>query len=136
MAADADIAAVLNSGSANFTLGTNLFTGKVRAIDPAGGIPAKCVFCLLTGGPPPFAMHDENSKELYYPTVQVVVRSDLRAMAAGQALAREAYGLLHDAAVSGYISCRARESEPNYLNEDEKGSHFWSINFELIEERP
>jgi len=44
MTPDADIAAKIQATVTGLTVGTNLFVGKLRALDE--GTPAKCVFCL------------------------------------------------------------------------------------------
>ena len=141
-APDTDVVAAL-TGAIGLTAGTNLFSGPVRAytILEAGTVvvPHKAVFCLATGGPPPMSFVNGGSGTDYnWSVVQIRIRSDIGStsdFADGQTLARAVRDRLHKAVVTGYIEIRVRESEPNYLAQDDDGHHEWSINLEMEHRR-
>lgn len=131
---DADIAARLDTALGSLTLGVNLFRGKEQPYSSTG-IPHQAVFCLATGGPAPEAyLFGGTGVELRYPAVQILVRSNPRDFAGGQALVRTIRDAVHHATIAGYVEVRVAETEPNYVREDDEGHHAWTINVELISE--
>lgn len=106
----------------------NLLTGPVRAADHL--VDNLAVFVLGTGGgaPEPY-LGDGPNENLWRARVQVTVRGALDAFEQGEGLARACLAELHLAEPSGYVSVRAQESVPNYLGQDERGCHLWTVNF-------
>jgi hypothetical protein len=125
-----DLAAYLNGktgsqSAVTLAEGTNLFTGPVRPVET--GMPAEAVFVLNGGGPPamPYFSSPISDRQS---GVQVRVRSNPGDYAGGSELARDLFALVHEAPLSGYTYVLARQSEPNYLSQDDQGCHEWSIN--------
>jgi hypothetical protein len=118
------------TGTNSLVSGTNLFAGPIR--DLPGTIPDKAVFCLATGGPAPEAfVSAATGNEERYHAVQVRVRGNPRDFASAVTLARGVRDTLHRTVPSGYLECAVRETEPNYLGQDEQGRDDFSINVEL-----
>lgn len=135
--ADQEVATVIQGNIAEMQLGCNLFHGPVRGVSDF--IPARSVFCLVTGGPEPSDCHDDD-KYISFPQVQVRVRSDRQDYDNGVELARAITEILHNSApteITNFIDARTVDSEPNYLGEDEDGHPEWSINVQLtLESNP
>lgn len=122
------IAQQLAAASLGLTLGTDVFNG--RAIEQ----PARGVFCLAHGGrPPDDIVGNAAAPEIsyQYPRVQIVVREVQQSFGSGETLAKNVRKAVHLKVPAGYIDCRAIESAPLYLGEDDLGRHVWSINVEL-----
>jgi hypothetical protein len=118
----------------SLTVNVDLFASPERADTrvAAGGVPAQAVFCLESGGDPPAAYVDGGSGlNLRVHAVQIIVRSNPRDYAGGKSLANSVRNAVHEAPIAGYLDVRVREAQPNYLGEDEKGCHRWSINVQL-----
>lgn len=128
-----DLQAYLNGkvGTASgitLTTGTNLFTGPERANKV--GVPSQAVFIRNSGGPPkmPYVngspQGDDNQSAL-----QLIVRSNPNDYAGGQLFARDVLALVHRAVVTGYVYVLARQSEPNYVGQNDQALHQFSLNF-------
>lgn len=124
--ADADIVAQLASAGLGLTANANLFRGKLKA--KGNSVPSQAVFCHLRDWGTPDAYADVTSKEMYYPAVQIFVRSNPGDESGGQALARSIRAAVHDKPPTGYVSCRVKESEPVYLSEEKDGEFLWVMN--------
>lgn len=125
---DSDLVTALDT-ALSLASGTNLFRGPVREV--SADCPPTAVFCLTTGGPPP-SPYIGIGEDFRRSTVQVRIRSDLAdTFETGQELARSVLTALQRAVVSGYVWCYVRESEPNYLGQDDNENHEWSVNVEL-----
>jgi len=128
-----DVLAHLATEIVALVVDTNLFRGKVREASESLGIPAKAVFVLRTGGADADAFQG-TTLEHFHPSVQVRVRSTMRTgFGVGEIDADAIREALHHQAITGYVDVVA--SEPIYVEEDEQGSHHWSINVELLDER-
>lgn len=111
--------------------GVNLWVGPVRPVSDI--VPVDAVFCLATEGREAersFARGDEVRFEIRYPSVQVRVRS--KTYQQGYSLAKAIYNLLESADPFGYQDCKAFNSEPIYLMQDQNNYYHWAINFELF----
>jgi hypothetical protein len=129
MAVDDAITDFLAAAGIGLTKGTNLWSGPLRPDDD--DVPAQAVFVLLSGGPGPVDYSDGGAgQSIHEAGLQVFVRSNQEAHAAGQTLARNVWGTCHKASPSGCLaySCVCRQSEPIYIGKDDAGRHVWSIN--------
>jgi hypothetical protein len=107
-----------------------IFLGPLRATPET---PANAVFVMAQGGRAPMNfLGGRVAGSIYHSRVQIMVRSAGQDWLGGRALALAVRALIHKVAVSGYISCLAQESEPNYVGEDEARNHLFSLNFELL----
>lgn len=132
---DLDVLTTIDAGTATLTAGTNLFRGKMRAVSTY--IPSQAVFVLNTAGAPPQTLLKQASGQSarhFFPTVQIVVRSNPRDFSGGQTLARAIRDIIHNATISGYIYVKVRESEPIFLDEQENEVFIWSLNVDLVYE--
>ncbi len=124
---DAAIAALLNgtvSGATTLALGTNLRTGPPR---PHGsGVPlGPVVFCLQTNSArEPYLGTDQ---DVCTESVQMTIRSKVEAFALGQALALACFDAVHKQVPADFIDTFVVNG-PNYIGQDENGSHRWTIN--------
>jgi hypothetical protein len=107
------------------TLGTNVFNGGVREID------GRVIFCLCHGGQFPDDIVGNLVQSYQRPRVQIRIREDQENFGSGETLARSVRDSVHLKVPAGYIDCRAVESSPLYLGQDDFGRHEWSINVEL-----
>lgn len=130
---DGDIVTLLDAGGIGLTEGTNLFPGPERAAGQF--VPTEAVFVLASGGFPPRPFIDGSGQDYCESTVQITVRSEAAKHDVGQTLARAVRDCAHKANVAGYVDIRVRESEPNYIGQDEKGSHLWTLNVEMEHRR-
>lgn len=119
-----DVADYLDSNSTALTLNTNLFYGLVRPVST--GLPARAVFVTGSGGPPPQRVIGTTG-EIRHAAVQVRVRST--AYSNGHSLAATVYRTLESATPSSYMDVAAMQSEPTFLDVDERGLYHWSLNF-------
>jgi hypothetical protein len=122
-----DVATHIGATVAGFTYLTNVFDGPVRPVPAA---PAKAVFVLATGGPPPEARIGETQADRF-PALQIRTRGDKNDFAGGLADARAVRDAVHYAPLAGWVDVRVQETEPNYLGEDNNGHPEWSVNAEL-----
>ena len=129
---DSDIRTALAGSGLGLVAGTNLFCGPVRA--PMPGVPPLAVFVLASGGYGPRPLLGSHT-DYRISTVQVTVRSAEQDFAGGQSLARSVLIALQRAAITGYASVVMRESEPNYLGQDQDARHLWSLNAEMGHEQ-
>lgn len=133
-----DVAAFLNSkiaGARTLALGTNLFASEPIVGDVGDpSMPLEAVFVWSTAGFPPIPYMGV-SRSVFYPRVQVRVRTKNKAAGArqeGRVAARGIIGLLHRASISGYASILANESEPIHLGQGTHGGFEYGLNFDLI----
>lgn len=129
----ADVVTKLAAAGISLTAGTNLFHGKMRAADVAG-FPDKAVSVLTLGGPAPqdYCQGGTHTPQMYQPTVQIMIRSNVRDFSGGETLARTVYGAIHDASITGYHGCRAQTGSPIYVGETNEGHHLWSLAITLM----
>jgi len=132
-APDSDVVTQLVAAGIGLVSGTNLWRGPERAAGT--GVPAKSVFVLASGGYPPRPFLGPSSTDMRRSTVQITVRSDAQDFDGGQTLVRAVRNAIHKAAVAGYVDIRVRESEPNYLGQDEAARHLWTVNVEMEHEQ-
>lgn len=129
-----DVATVLGAAGIGLTLGTNLYTGPMRAHE-AEGVPNEAVFVITVGGRSPIDYCDHShTPQLHFPRVQIMVRSDPHDWDGGLALANDIYEAIHSKEPSGYVSARSAESAPIHVGETDNGEFLWSINVDLIKE--
>ena len=134
---EVDIATLIGTAIAQFTLGTNVVHGPVR---PARDFPARAAFCFPSGGPAPDAILNDAQTKIRNAAVIIRIResknnTDPGAFESGLSLARSVRDTIHYAALTGYIDVRVNESEPIYLGEDEDGHPEFQLNVSLnIEE--
>lgn len=123
-----DLATYIGAQHASLDLAVNIFDGPMRAVSDA--VPAKAVFCLAGGGPPPEPYMDGTAIEERFLRCQIMVRGlpGEGDVGATQTLAREVLALAHRAPLSGYIDVYVEESQPNYLGPDDDEHPLWSIN--------
>lgn len=128
---DDNLAAAIDTGT-SLTLGTDLFTGPVRASDSY--IPKRAVFVMIMPGGEimNYCNGGAASPELYSPSCRVVVRSDVGNYNDGRDLARTIRGVIHDVPPTGYISCRVRSAEPEYYGRDDDGAHLFGIDVDML----
>ena len=133
-AAPEDVAAYLAgkiAGPRTLVLGASLY-----ACEPIvdGTIPVEAVFVWSAAGFAPVPYMGV-AVSVFYPRIQVRVRSKAKAAGARQEAretARGVLGLLHRAQIPGYVSCLANESEPIHLGENGHGGFEYGLNFDLI----
>ncbi len=126
-----DLATYLGTNLGTVALGTDLFHGPEKAYVPKGNVPAECVFCIASGGPPPrLFLQGGNSWDGRY-SVQVIVRSDQEDYAGGLVLAKSVVDTLHLATITNWYHVGVTHPEPIYLGKNENDLHRWSINFTL-----
>lgn len=131
-----DVTAFLNgktAGARTLVAGSNLFASEPLVVDD-GSVPLAAVFVWSTSGTPPVPYMGV-SRSVFYPRVQVRVRSAARAAGARQearVAARAILGLLHRASITTYASCLANESEPINLGQGAHGGFEFGLNFDLI----
>lgn len=126
-----DLADHLDSNTTQLTIDSNLFYGPVRPFSTANpGMPATAVFVLGTGGPPPQRIMGTTAQEVRDAAVQVRVRSTSYQNAL--ALSRTVNGVLQSASPSSYLDVQARQSEPVYLEADERLHYHFSINYLVV----
>ncbi len=129
---DGDVVDTLSAAIGSLSKNFNLFRGKVREVSK--GVPAEAVFVLATGGPEPEAF-ESTTIEHYRSAIQCRIRSAKRTgFSSGQTLARAVRDALHHQPIAGYVDVKALEQEPIYVEEDDAGSHHWSVNLELLHE--
>lgn len=129
---DLDVAVQLASSGLGLTLGTNLFWGKLREVDPGTGISSTAVFVATRLSPAPENYCDgQRLPQAREPQLQIMVRSNPQDFAGGQALARGVKDALHDIALSGYDACRITQAEPVPIGETDSGEHLFSLNVHL-----
>jgi hypothetical protein len=121
---DIDIATAIESAIGSLTIATNLFYGPRRAVGE--GSPAKAVFVVLAGGPPPQAFLGSTTV-LRESSVQIIVRSSREDYDDGLDLAQEVQDAVHYAPIAGYKDVRVNDAQPVYLDQDEAGFHEWSM---------
>lgn len=108
----------------------NVIAGPARESDDI--VPNELINVLQTGGPPPMPfMGSAPNKNVKIARVQVTVRSKLDNFGDGEALARGILQKLHLVVLDGYTDVMAQETEPNYLGEDERRIHRWTMNFAM-----
>lgn len=107
-------------------LGTVVFNGPIRET------PARAVFCLAYGGPPPDDIVGNPSQSYRYPQVLVRVRDAQGNFRSGETLARQVFNAIHLAQVSGYLDCRVIESHPLHLGKNDHGQEEWSFTVQLL----
>lgn len=132
---DENIVDVLAAAGIGLTKGTNLFMGPGRGISDE--IPAKSVFVLASGGPPPLIhLNGGSVPDTKEPACQIIIRGEHKAFSAGQTLARAVYAAIHKSSPADNVagSCLAQQSEPIYIGEDEQGFPGWTINVLLFRE--
>lgn len=116
----------------NLTLNTDLFF-DVPYRAPGRGVPQRAVFCVQSAGPGPQSFLDGNTGVcMRYPSVVVFVRSAPHDFTNGQNLTRGVYDTLHMRLFNNYISCRMRQSEAFYLDQEANGSFLWSMDCDLM----
>lgn len=118
-----DLAAYLDTQLASLTLATNLFTG------PLTDKPDECVALIPSPGRESQGVHSDQS-HLWYPGVQVIVRSKPHDYDGGYTLARTVLTTLHRAAVSGYWDVVCRQSSPIPAGQDQRNRYLFTINLE------
>lgn len=126
-----DLAAYLGGNLGTLTLGTDLFSGPERAYVPKGNVPAECVFCIASGGPPPRLFLQGGSSWDGRYVVQVIVRSGQEDYAGGLSLAKSIIDTLHLATITNWYHVEVIHSGEHYLGKNENDLHRWSINFSL-----
>lgn len=129
--ADAIVAArIVAVLGAPWVVATNVFMGPVRP--EAAGVPQNAIFCLASGGPAPLPyLGGSAAPSFRQPSVQVRIRSAPNDYAGGLATARAASAALDKAALTDYVACQLRQSEPTYLAQDTQGAHHFSVNVDL-----
>jgi hypothetical protein len=122
-------------GTVDLVLASNLFSGPMREADPADtSVPACAVFCSNNGGAPAMGyMSVATHGSLKRGFVEVEVRGSTDQFTQGEALAQACLRRLEfaDLTGSGYVSCLALSSQPNYVGQDPRGLHLWTFLVEL-----
>ena len=134
---DADFRDALNGSitypdgsSGTLTKGTNLFSGPMRATSE-GSVADAAVACTTSGGPAPVPYAGGVGGGLYAVRIQAMIRSAAEDYDGGIKLALAVRNKMHASTPSGYVSCLAVESAPQYLSQDDNRHHRWVLNFEL-----
>ena len=107
------IDAVATSPLSAYTLGTNLFAGRVRPVSTV--IPHRATLVLTYGGPAPLDKFSGVSIQRH--SVQVMLRGNADAFSVAQADAKACRDALHLATIAGYMRCAA--IQPAYLGLDD-----------------
>lgn len=130
--ADLDVATALAARSLGLTLGTNLFWGIPREVDPSSGLGSRVVFVSPRLSPPPDNYCDGSvTPQSREPQLQITVRSDPRDYSGGYTLAASVRDALHDQPLSGYDACRITQTDPIPIGETDSGEHLFSLNVHL-----
>lgn len=109
--------------------GTNLFGGPPR---PAGtGVPLAAVFVLPSGGRPREGYVGQ-AVDLKPDWVEVTVRGEPNGYESSRAMARAVMDRLHHAQVDGVVWLKVDQSAPEYVSEDDSGSHEWEFIVEVL----
>ena len=120
-----DLQDYINANEAALTTADNLFIGPV---EPTSSLfPAECVFLLPTGGISPQGFVGMDTY-VWFNDIQIRIRWTKKRFWDGYTLARRLRALLHYAPIADTISVLVRESEPNYIGEDDEGNPEWSLN--------
>lgn len=125
---DSDVAAKLATAGLG-TVGSTIFRGPERA--PSGVVPDAAIFVLDSGGFAPVPYLDGGSKADYQHSVQIMIRAKRNDFSTGQAKAAAVRNALHETTISGYVSCYANESTPNFLGFTDTELIRWTVNLRL-----
>jgi hypothetical protein len=129
---DLDVANFLAGSGLGLTLGTNLFVGSIRPASSSGpSMPPQAVFVISTPGPAPLTFKGAGQGSLSMGMIQVRLRSQPNDFLTAQTLSRQIRDTLHRATIAGYVYVVARQSEPQYLGQDQQGNEEFSLNFDL-----
>jgi len=125
---DITLATYMGTNIGALTLGTNLFHGPIMPADSY--VPVKAVFVLSDGGVMigNLGQTDVNKDQV----VGIWIRSDKDDFASGRDLGRAIISAVHYAALSGYLDCLVKTTDPEYMRADPEGRHIHYIRTELI----
>jgi len=126
---DTALAAVLATAGVG-TVDSTIFTGIERA-ENAELFPDASVFVWAGSAQAPQPYIGTANQSLYRARVSVVTRGTSGDFQTSLVKARTVIAAGHLASVSGYISCVALDSEPNWLGYDNMSRPRWLVTFLL-----
>lgn len=134
MAADveSDVLAIIAAGT-SYTEDTNLFRGPVLPSAQIGGshpIPQKAVFVRFATGSPPVIHRVDSLQEKEW-LVDIVVRGEPGQYKAARDDAQTILDAVNDSPPSGYVDARTQTSHPQWVDQDDSGSHYFVITLRL-----
>jgi hypothetical protein len=135
MELDDGLVDLIGAAVGSLTEGTNLFPGPEREVSDE--IPGLCCFVLMTGGPMPVTHNAGGSgTDTTYPAAMITIRSDDSDFKGGQTLGLSVQAAIQKKSPSTHLtySCEVQQSKPNYLGQDERGYHRWTINVIALKE--
>jgi hypothetical protein len=134
MAADveSDTLATIDAAT-SYTEDTDLFRGPLLESGQIGGtypIPQKAVFVRFASGSPPVVHRSSNVEEKEW-LVDILVRGNPGAYKDTRDDAQTILDAVNDSPPTGYIDAKTQTSHPQWIDQDDNGSHVFAVTLRL-----